>query len=348
MIRKATGNILEAAAEALVNTVNTTGVMGRGIALQFKLAYPDNYEAYRAACRAGEVEPGKMLIVQVNPLYAPRYIINFPTKRHWKAKSRMEDIESGLAALAADINRLGIKSIAVPPLGCGLGGLDWRQVRPRIEAALGDLPGVEVFLFEPDGTPDAAAMPNRTPRPKMTAGRASLLGLMHRYLEPLMDDAVTLLEAHKLMYFMQEAGEPLRLKFVKGVYGPYATNLHHVFEKVEGHFLVGYGDGSEAPGKVLEVKVEAAQAAEAFLASRALTGRRLARVVRLIEGFETPYGMELLSSVHWIATHEAAAARREPGAALAGVAAWNDRKRRLFKSEHVKSAWEQLHKEHWL
>lgn len=348
MIRKATGNILEAAAEALVNTVNTVGVMGRGVALQFKLAYPTNYEVYRAACEAGEVEPGKMLIVEVNPLYTPRYIINFPTKRHWKGKSRIEDIESGLTALAGEITRLGIKSIAVPPLGCGLGGLDWGKVFPRIEAALGDLPGVEVLVYEPDGAPNAAAMPNRTPRPKMTAGRASLLGLMHRYLEPLMDDAVTLLEAHKLMYFMQEAGEPLRLNFVKGVYGPYATNLHHVFEKVEGHFIVGYGDGSEAPGKILELRGEAVQAAEAFLASRTQTGGRLARVVRLIEGFETPYGMELLSSVHWIATREDVAARSDSGAAQAGVAAWNDRKRRLFKAEHVKAAWEQLRQDHWI
>lgn len=348
MIRRVSGNLLEADVEALVNTVNTVGVMGRGVALQFKFAYPANYEAYRAACDAGEVEPGKMLIIEANRLYNPRYIINFPTKRHWKSKSRMDDIESGLIALAEEVRRLGIRSIAVPPLGCGLGGLDWTEVYPRIEAALGNLPEVEVLVYEPDGPPDAAVMANRTPRPKMTAGRASLLGLMNSYLEPLMDDAVTLLEAHKLMYFMQEAGEPLRLNFVKGIYGPYATNLHHVFEKVEGHFIVGYGDGSEAPGKTLTLKQEAMQEAGAFLTSRATTRSRLARVVRLIEGFETPYGMELLASVHWIATREDTAARGDAKRAQAGVAAWSDRKRRLFKNEHLMAAWEQLRNNRWI
>ncbi|HJT77741.1 MAG TPA: macro domain-containing protein [Gemmataceae bacterium] len=347
MIRRVRGNLLEADVEALVNTVNTVGVMGRGVALQFKHAYPANYAEYRAACEAGEVEPGKMLVVEVNPLYNPRYIINFPTKRHWKGKSRLEDIESGLTALAGDIRRLGIKSVAVPPLGCGLGGLDWRQVFPRIEAALGHLPGVEVLVYEPEGAPAAAAMPNRTPRPRMTAGRASLLALMHGYLEPLMDDAVTLLEAHKLMYFMQEAGEPLRLDFVQGIYGPYATNLHHVFEKVEGHFLVGFGDGREAPGKTLELKAEAVRAAEAFLANRTPTRNRLARVLRLIEGFETPYGMELLASVHWVATH-VEKARIDVEAAREGVAAWSERKQKLFTAEHVKVAWEHLQQDRWI
>jgi O-acetyl-ADP-ribose deacetylase (regulator of RNase III) len=284
----------------------------------------------------------------VHPLYNPRYIINFPTKRHWKGKSRLEDIESGLTALVAEIDQLGIKSIAVPPLGCGLGGLDWQEVYPRIEAALGHLSGVEVLVYEPDGAPEAATMPNRTPRPKMTASPALLVDLMHRYLESLMDDEVTLLEAHKLMYFMQEAGEPLKLQFVRGVYGPYAKNLHHVLERIEGHFIVGYGDGREAPGKTLEVKGEAVQAAEAFLANRAETRNRLGRVVRLIEGFETPYGMELLSSVHWIATRENAAARKDLEAAQAGIAAWSDRKRQLFQAEHVKAAWEQLRKDHWI
>ncbi|MCO5761728.1 MAG: macro domain-containing protein, partial [Chromatiaceae bacterium] len=122
------GNLLEADVEAVVNTVNTEGVMGKGVALQFRKAYPDNYEAYRRACEADEVQPGRMFIFDRQALTNPRFIVNFPTKRHWRSPSRMEDIESGLKALVADVHRLGIRSVAVPPLGCGLGGLPWPEV----------------------------------------------------------------------------------------------------------------------------------------------------------------------------------------------------------------------------
>lgn len=181
MIDISKGNILEADAEALVNTVNCDGFMGKGIALQFKRAYPDNFKAYEAACRAGTVVPGRMLIFDNSRLIHPRYVINFPTKRHWRNKSRMEDIESGLNALIADVRRLGLRSIAVPPLGCGLGGLDWREVRPMIEKAFAALPDVRVILFEPVGTPDAKAMPVGTVRPRMTPARALFIQLMDAY-----------------------------------------------------------------------------------------------------------------------------------------------------------------------
>jgi O-acetyl-ADP-ribose deacetylase (regulator of RNase III) len=149
MLELTTGNLLEADAEALVNTVNTEGVMGKGIALQFAKKFPELAEAYRLACKAGEVRPGRMHIYERSDMLNPRYVINFPTKRHWRSPSRMEDIESGLAALVAEIQRRGIRSIAVPPLGCGNGGLDWREVRPRIERALGALSGVRVLLYPP-------------------------------------------------------------------------------------------------------------------------------------------------------------------------------------------------------
>jgi O-acetyl-ADP-ribose deacetylase (regulator of RNase III) len=155
MIEIAHGNILEADAEALVNTVNCVAVMGKGLALQFKQAFPPNVKAYESACHAGEVVPGKMFIFDNGRLIKPRYIINFPTKRHWRDKSRVEDIQSGLRALIEDVRRLGIRSIAVPPLGCGLGGLNWRDVRPMIEKSFSELPDVRVLLFPPLGTPDA-------------------------------------------------------------------------------------------------------------------------------------------------------------------------------------------------
>jgi O-acetyl-ADP-ribose deacetylase (regulator of RNase III) len=141
--------------EALVNTVNCVGVMGRGLALQFKQAFPANFKAYETACRARAVVPGGMFTFDNGALIKPRYIINFPTKRHWRDGSRIEDIQSGLKALIDNVHRLGIRSIALPPLGCGLGGLNWRDVQPMIENSFSELPGVHVLLFQPSGTPDA-------------------------------------------------------------------------------------------------------------------------------------------------------------------------------------------------
>ena len=146
MIEFKTGNILEANADALVNTVNCVGVMGRGIALQFKNMFPDNFKAYAAACRRSEVQPGKMFVFETGEL-SPRYIVNFPTKRHWKGKSRIEDIESGLIDLVRVINQKNIRSIAIPPLGSGLGGLDWSDVRPRIVAALDQVVSVSTAIM---------------------------------------------------------------------------------------------------------------------------------------------------------------------------------------------------------
>ncbi len=149
MIELTSGDILKDDSDAIVNTVNCVGIMGRGIALQFKNAWPENFKAYKAACDREEVQPGRMFIYDTEQLAAPRYIVNFPTKRHWKGKSRMQDIDAGLEALVRDVARLGIRSIAIPPLGSGLGGLEWDEVRPRIEAAMQALPDVRVRIYEP-------------------------------------------------------------------------------------------------------------------------------------------------------------------------------------------------------
>ncbi len=163
MIELTQGNILKADAEALVNTVNCVGFMGKGIALQFKKAYPENFDAYHKACATGEVQPGRMFIFELHSMLNPKYVINFPTKRDWRQKSLYEDVESGLKALVADVQRLRISSIAVPPLGCGLGGLNWRKVRPMIETAFAQSPNVRVMLFEPVGAPEAKTPYNPPP-----------------------------------------------------------------------------------------------------------------------------------------------------------------------------------------
>lgn len=344
MIELTQGNIFDAKAEALVNTVNCVGIMGRGIAMQFKRAYPENFKAYKKACDAKEVHPGKMFLHDRNTIYEPRYIINFPTKRHWRGKSRIEDIEAGLYDLIDVVDRYNISSIAIPPLGCGLGGLKWEEVRPLIVKAFAALPAVNVIFFEPAGSPAASKMAVTTAAPKMTPGRAALLGLMYRYLDAAMDPTVTLIEVHKLMYFMQEAGEPLKLQYVEAQYGPYAENLRHVLISMEGHFIVGYGDAKDSPHVSLELKPNAVELAKSFLSKQRDTLDRFKRVANLFEGFETAYGMELLATVHWVATKQQATT---PELAVEQVHAWSERKK-TFDPYDIEFAWKHLHKKDWL
>lgn len=343
MIEFARGNLLEAQAEALVNTVNSVGVMGKGIALQFKQAFPKNYDEYRKAAKAGRVRPGRMFVFPTGKVTYPHYIINFPTKRHWKGKARLEDIESGLRALVEEIRRLKISSIAVPPLGCGNGGLAWRDVRPLMESALGQLSEVRVTIFEPAGAPAAADMPVATSRPNMTAGRAAVIALLHAYLQP--GYRATMLEIEKLTYFLQIAGEPLKLQFAKGKYGPYAENLQFVLQRIEGHFIRGYGDRSrDASVRLLPGAFEEASA---VLAASPPTLERLERVTHLIDGLETPYGLELLATVLWLSREDPRAASNVDDA-IHGVQHWSPRKKQRFSEDHIRLAWERLHAGGWL
>lgn len=344
MIEYETGDILASEAEALVNTVNCVGVMGRGIALQFKKAFPENFKAYKAACDREEVQPGRMFVFERDTLTGPKYIINFPTKRHWKGNSRIEDIEAGLDALEAEVLDRGIRSIALPPLGSGLGGLRWEEVRSRIEAKLGGLKDVRTFVYEPFGPPAREKIAKSKQVPNMTAGRAALVVLMNRYLAGLLDPFVTLLEVHKLMYFMQEAGEELRLKYAKAPLGPYAENLRHVLNEVEGHFVSGYLDGGDAPNKQLELVPGAVRDAETFLGAEAGSRERFERVANLVDGFESPFGLELLASVHWVVTQEGA---RDVAEAITGTYAWNERKRR-FTERQICLAYDALRSRGWL
>lgn len=343
MIRYTTGDILKADAEALVNTVNCVGVMGRGIALQFRQQFPANYKAYAAACERKDVQPGRMFVFETGELAFPRYIINFPTKRHWRGKSRIEDIRSGLVALADEIRARGIRSIAIPPLGSGLGGLSWGEVKPLIAQALAVLPDVDVLVFEPNPTPADAGVNRSSNVPAMTAGRAALVALMRRYLGALLDPSISLLEVHKLMYFLQAAGEPLRLRYVKAPYGPYAENLRHVLHAVEGHLISGYANGGDAPNKPLTLVPGAMEEAEQFLNDHSATNERLDRTTALVEGFETPYGLELLSTVHWVVTKESA---QNMSRIAELVHNWNPRKRQ-FTLDQITWASARLREQGW-
>ena len=344
MIEYKNGDIFDEDVEALVNSVNCVGVMGRGIALQFKNMFPENFNSYAAACKRDEVQPGRMFVFRTGQLTNPRYIINFPTKRHWRGKSRMEDIESGLKALSTEIKQRNIRSIAIPPLGSDLGGLKWTEVRPRIQAMLEELDDVEAVILEPGSAP-ADGRPNRSTNvPEMTPGRAALIGLMHQYLGGLLDPFVTLLEVHKLMYFLQEAGEPLNLSYTKADHGPYAENLRHVLRDIEGHLITGYADGGDAPGQQLELLAGAHNDAKAFLEKHPETRLRFDKVSELVEGFESPFGLELLATVHWVTNEENV---RGLDNIVESTYAWNVGKRQ-FSRRQIALAYRVLSEKGWV
>jgi O-acetyl-ADP-ribose deacetylase (regulator of RNase III) len=335
-------NLLEADVEALVNTVNTVGVMGKGIALQFKKKFPENFKAYEQAHKNGELRIGKMFTVSLQ-LTNPRYIINFPTKNHWREKSRVEYVREGLEDLLREIERLDIRSVALPPLGCGNGGLDWEtEVRPLIEGAFARVPEVQVYAYEPFAASDPVVMSTEGPRPDLTPARAVMLWLIGAYKAS--HYALGRLAAQKLAYFAQTAGEAsLNLDFEEAKYGPYAEKLNFLLQALEGHYTRGYGDRSSKSD--IELLPGSEEEAADFLRDHPEIEARLEKVARLIEGFETPYGMELLATVHWVANRKGATSFDD---ALRIVQEWNPRKEHLFSEQHVGVAWERLEDEGWI
>ena len=217
-------------------------------------------------------------------------------------------------------------------------------MRNMLEDAFSLIPDVEAFLYAPLGAPDAKAMPVRTKKPKMTTARALFIKLIAQYLD--FAYRLTLLEIQKLAYFLQASGEPLRLRFEAGLYGPYAANLNKVLERIEGHFIRGYGD-TQNPEADIELLGGAVEKADEFLADKDASRERLQKVASVIEGFETPYGMELLSTVHWVAKYQKPPAEVED-IAVRAVHQWNERKRSMFKEKHIRLAWQRLEKEKWL
>lgn len=347
MIELARGNIIEADAEALVNTVNSVGVMGKGIALQFKKAYPENYEAYRKAAKAGDVYPGRMFVYETGRIVNPKFIINFPTKRHWKGNSKLGDIWLGLLDLVHQMKQRRIGSIAIPPLGCGMGGLKWRDVKPLIEQAFEDVPDIRVLLYEPQAAPDASRMPVAPKRNGLTRARAMLIRLMDLYGVP--GYPLTLLELQKLAYFLQESGEPLKLRYMKQKFGPYADNLNHVLQRLEGAWIEGYGDRTmKAEIKCKPGAVDAAIKRLAQEENSRNVEQVLGRVEALIKGYEHPYGLELLATLHWIVAHEHPGEELDASKAVNAFLQWSERKRERYKPDHIRKAWERLESLGWL
>jgi O-acetyl-ADP-ribose deacetylase (regulator of RNase III) len=338
------GDLLKADTDAIVNTVNCVGVMGKGIALQFKQKWPENFKTYAHACKNGKVVPGRMFIYDAGGFVRPHFIINFPTKQDWRGKSKIEFIEEGLDDLIAQVERLGIKSVALPPLGCGNGGLEWQEVRRMILDAFEWLPHVNVLLFEPKGAPAPQEMVNRTKRPAMTPARAAIVKIISIYRQ--MQYGLSKIEVQKLAYLLEEAGQPLNLAFVKHNYGPYSDKLRHVLKAMDGHYVLGVGDhASEAD--IVAVPEALAEADRFFEVQEGLeVQHRVEQIAKLIEGFETPYGMELLATVHWVANYEGRGRSAED--AVEAVHDWNERKHRLLQPRHIALAWQRLKENGWI
>ncbi len=351
MIRYTTGNILDAQAEALVNTVNEVGVMGKGVALMFREAYPENARAYEAACKSGVVRVGRMLVTRNPALMGPRWIINFPTKKHWRNPSQMDWIREGLQDLVRVVQELGITSIAAPPLGCGQGGLIWDHVRREIESAAAQLSDVEFIVYEP--SPDYQAGQKAKGLIELTPARALVAELVRRYCSLGMD--CTVLEVQKLVWFlhraMQSAGlpDPLQLTFVPHRYGPYADRLRHLLEGLDGSYLHCERRLADArPYDLVWFDERKGDAVEKYLGEEPAAQYRqvLDATGRVVEGFESPLGLELLATVDWLL----AEGHAEPtlGAVKAGIARWpggrgaGARKARLFDDRLLRLALERL------
>lgn len=304
MITFTEGNLLESGAEALVNTVNTVGVMGKGIALMFKERFDHNYRQYAAACKAKQVRVGKMFVTPVHELGGPRWIVNFPTKQHWRSPSRMEWVVEGLQDLRQFLVQEQVKSIAIPPLGAGNGGLDWALVRPQIEAALGDL-DIEIMVYEP--TRQYQNVTKRAGVEKLTPARALIAELVRRYWVLGME--CSLLEIQKLAWFLERSIErvspehnPLKLQFAAHKYGPYANRLDHLLNNLDGSYLHSDKRISDAdPFDVIWFDDSRKDLVQAYLKSEAKDYLPALEVTAsLIDGFESPFGMELLATVDWL------------------------------------------------
>nr|WP_294861598.1 macro domain-containing protein [uncultured Fluviicola sp.] len=339
MIKFITGDLLNSDAEALVNTVNTVGVMGKGIALQFKNRFPLNYKVYRDACKSGELTVGKLLIVKDGDLMNQKTIINFPTKAHWKGDSKYEYILSGLKVLREELIDRKIKSVAIPPLGCGNGGLDWAKIKPMIEEELKGL-DTEIIVFEPNETIKALLQKQAIAKStKLTPARAMLLYLMFNYES--VGEQSSLFVANKLAYFLQRRGENLRLRFEAHHYGPYAVQLNHVLLNMNGVYLTGMEQNEAKPFEPLQLNYGKLDEVKTFIDSELSLDQkeRLNDVISLLNRFESAFALELLATVDYVMNKEKT---DDLDSIVHAIGSWSNRKEEMFDADKIQIAYKHL------
>lgn len=338
-----TGDLFLDESEALVNTVNCVGVMGKGVAYEFKHRWPENYKAYKKVCDAKKLRPSPMLIFELGDLFeqgGPKFIVNFPTKDHWRAKSKLEYISEGLDALVSDILKFQIKSIALPPLGCGNGGLDWNIVRPMMVNKLSKLTSVSVSIYGPLEGGDAPEYIETGL--KMTKGRAIFLRTIAE-LEAPFDRALDRLSLQKIAYFLQAMGVPLNLDFNKNLYGPYSEALKKAVVTLENNYKLIAGFKAEREAHVTQAGYAAA---EDFLKNDEQSEAIVENISKLVDGFETPYGLELLSTVHKVAT--SSNVKDDIERITFEMLALEKNKRNIFPEDEIRLAFKRLKDDHLL
>ena len=321
-------------AEAIVNSVNLTGVMGKGVALAIKEAYPENYKLYKKACEEKKIDIGEIFVTETGQLF-PKYIINFPTKKHWRYPSRYEWIEAGLHSLVKWLRRNDSSSIAIPPLGSGNGKLDWDRVKPMIEKDLKEFENkVDIIIIETS----SKYIENNIKKPvipeaKLTPARAMILYIMNRYR--VLGFEINLLVVQKIAYFLQRLGEPLHLKYEKGYYGPFAYNIIPVLRTLRYHYINYKTLDSAKPSKIIKIDNSKMNEVDEYVESKlsAEQKERLKKTLELIKDFETPFGLELLGTVDYIFSNKKQPV--ESSKVMSELKDWTNRKEKLFKQYHI-------------
>lgn len=334
------GNLLDSEAEALVNTVNTVGIMGKGIALQFKERFPENFRAYSKACKVGEVKTGKMFVHDELTINGKKTIINFPTKEQWFRKSQYKFIEDGLKDLVHVIETKKLKSVAIPPLGAGNGGLRWDKVKNMMFNYLSELKDVDLFIYEPNAAIKKILQNENVKKEiKLTPARAMLLYSLFKYER--FGEYSTVFTANKIMYFLQQSGENLKLKFEPYTYGPYAQAVEKVLYALNGKYLSGLEQMQAAPFEQLKLDYSKYDEVREFINKNldSAQKQRLADLFKVIDGFESTFSLEILSSVHFIKKNSPELTKEQ---ILKKIQNWNERKRNLIKEYHIELAQEQL------
>ena len=336
------GNLLTANTQALVNTVNTVGVMGKGIALQFKDQFAENYRIYLAACKRRDFNIGDLLVVKENSMHGEKIIINFPTKTEWFRKSQYEYIEKGLQKLADVIKEYHITSIAIPPLGCGNGGLKWERVKPMINKYLGHLTDVDIQVFEPnEAVKELLKKQDFNKDVKLTHARAMLLYVMFYY--DSLGENTSLFVANKLAYFLQRLGETSfnKLKFQAHHYGPYSVGVEHVLHSLNGKYLKGLEQMSAKAFEPLELQYDKLQEVKDYIKKEFSPEQktRLTNLVKLISGFESTLSLEILATVDFVKKENPGINQVE---LIQKIHTWSDRKRKLFQLKYIDIATQQL------
>ncbi|MBK8473047.1 MAG: macro domain-containing protein [Sphingobacteriales bacterium] len=326
MIRYQVGNLLESEAEALVNTVNTVGVMGKGIALQFKNRFPNNFKQYVDACKNKELNIGQLLITEEKSLLlGKKIIINFPTKTDWRLPSEYHYIEAGLSALVDFIEEKNIKSIAIPALGAGNGGLSWGKIKYILEKYLKDI-DCAVFIYEPNAIIQEVIKKERV---KLTPARAMLLSVLYDLVRG--GEFVSEFAAEKIAYFLQRFGakDAFRLEFQPNFYGPYSGKVKHVLYYLNGSYIMGYSSKNKKPFEELYLIADAEIEVKQFLDKPENESyKNIAENTKLfLTGFYSSFGLELLSTIDFILSEKEINSEED---IINELKNWSNRKKTLF------------------